>query len=401
MAKEKEKDDFTTDLIKSLNKEMGERIAYNLATDIDAPTIVKRWISTGSIQLDYLISNRRNGGVPEGRIIEFYGPPAIGKSHLALQITKNTQKMGGMVVYIDSENATNVELLGQLGVDVKKRFVYVEEKCTEDVFTIMEKAITRVKEIDKDVPVVIIWDSVAACSPKAELLGDYDKDTIGLQARTLAKGFRKITSTIGAERVTLICLNQMKSKIGVLYGDPDTTPGGQAIPFHASVRLKLTSGTQIKGTSEHNKDEVIGIKVIATSVKNKVASPRRKCEFEIHFGVGIKEAEEIFNHINRVGEIKSEDGMLISCGGNGTWKEFKVVGPDGKTLHSKKFYKAEFESHILNNDVYRPYIDELMDRAFIKRYDQPTMMSELEAEEELMNDAVKDRQNPVEGVTGA
>jgi recombination protein RecA len=156
MAKDKDKDDFTTDLIKSLNKEMGDRIAYNLATDIDAPTIVKRWISTGSIQLDYLISNRRNGGVPEGRIIEIYGPPAIGKSHLALQITKNTQRMGGMVIYIDSENATNVELLGQLGVDVKKRFVYVEEKCTEDVFTIMEKAIIRAKEIDKDVPVVIV-----------------------------------------------------------------------------------------------------------------------------------------------------------------------------------------------------------------------------------------------------
>jgi recombination protein RecA len=401
MAKDKDKDDFTTDLIKSLNKEMGDRIAYNLATDIDAPTIVKRWISTGSIQLDYLISNRRNGGVPEGRIIEIYGPPAIGKSHLALQITKNTQRMGGMVIYIDSENATNVELLGQLGVDVKKRFVYVEEKCTEDVFTIMEKAIIRAKEIDKDVPVVIVWDSVAACSPKAELLGEYDKETIGLQARSLAKGFRKITSTIGAERVTLICLNQMKTKIGVLYGDPDTTPGGQAIPFHASVRLKLTSGVQIKGTGEHNKDEVVGIKVIATSVKNKVASPRRKCEFEIHFGIGIKESEEIFNHINRVGEITTEEGLKVVCGGNGTWKEFKVTGPDGKALHSLKFYKADFESKLFNNSTYRPFIDELMDRAFIKRYDVPTIMSELEAEEDMMNESLHDRQNPVEGVTGA
>jgi len=207
------KDDFTTDLIKSLNKEMGDRVAYNLAVD-DAPTIVKRWIPTGSVYLDYLISNRRNGGIPEGRIIEIYGPPAIGKSHLALQISRNTQEMGGMVVYIDSENATSVELLGQLGIDVTKRFVYIEETCTENVFTIMERTIMKAREIEKNVPIVIVWDSVAACSPKAELMGDYDKDSIGLQARALAKGFRKITNTIGAEHVTLVCLNQMKTKIG-------------------------------------------------------------------------------------------------------------------------------------------------------------------------------------------
>ena len=162
----KNDEDFTQDLIKSLNKEAGERIAYNLATDLDAPTIVKRWISTGSIMLDYLISNRRNGGIPEGRIIEIYGQPSIGKSHLALQITRNAQAAGGMVIYIDSENATNVELLHQLGVDVTKRFVYVEETCTESVFMIMERAIMKAKEMNSDIPIVIVWDSVAACSPK-------------------------------------------------------------------------------------------------------------------------------------------------------------------------------------------------------------------------------------------
>lgn len=210
----KKDNDFTTDLIRALNKEMGDRIAYNLATDNDAPTIVKRWISTGSIYLDYIISNRRNGGIPEGRITEIFGAPALGKSHIALQISKSVQAMGGMVVLIDSENATNVELLGQLGVDVSRRFVYVEEKCTENVFKIMERTIMKARETEKDVPIVIIWDSVAATSPHAELMGDYDKDTIGLQARTLAKGFRKITNTIGSERITLVCLNQMKTKIG-------------------------------------------------------------------------------------------------------------------------------------------------------------------------------------------
>ena len=137
-------DDFTDDLIKSLNKSHGTRVAYNLALD-DSPTHVKRWISTGSRQLDYIISNRRGGGLPEGRIVEIFGPPSIGKSHIAIQIARSTQKMGGIVVYIDTENATSVENLGLLGVDVKKRFVYVDTHCTEEVLSIAEETILKAK----------------------------------------------------------------------------------------------------------------------------------------------------------------------------------------------------------------------------------------------------------------
>ena len=136
MAKKKKNnpatDDFTKDLIQSLNKEHGSKVAYNLAYDV-SPTHVKRWISTGCKQLDYIIANRENGGMPEGRIIEIFGPPSIGKSHLAIQIGRSTQQMGGIVVYIDTENATSVENLGLLGVDINKRFVYVDTHCTEEV----------------------------------------------------------------------------------------------------------------------------------------------------------------------------------------------------------------------------------------------------------------------------
>ncbi len=399
----KTNNDFTIDLIKSLNKEMGDRVAYNLAVD-DAPTIVKRWISTGSIYLDYIIANRRNGGIPEGRITEIFGPPAIGKSHLALQISKNVQAMGGIVVYIDSENATNIELLEQLGVDVTKRFVYVEEKCTERIFQVMERTIMKAREQEKDIPIVIIWDSVAASSPLAELHGDYDKDTIGLQARQLAKGFRKITSTIGSEKITLVCLNQMKTKIGVLYGDPDTTPGGSAIPFHASVRVKLTSGNQIKGKdkgrTDDTKDDVIAIKVIATTIKNKVSSPRRKADFEIHFGVGIEEHEQLLDEVNRVGQI-SKNGYLISCGGNGAWKEFSVADEKtGEVIHQKKFTKNMFKD-VLSNQVWRPFIDELLDIALIKNAARPTLESEVEAEEEMAAETTFNATHPVAGTTGA
>lgn len=219
-AAEKEPlNDFTADLIKSLNKERGNRVAYNLSTD-ESPTHVKRWISTGSKQLDYIIANRKDGGLPEGRIVEIFGPPSIGKSHIATQIARSTQQMGGIVVYIDTENATSIDNLRMLGVDISKRFVYVDTHCTEDVLSIAESTIIKAKAMDKDVPVTIIWDSVAATSPKAELVGDYDKESIGLQARAISKGMRKITGIIANEKVLMVCLNQIRTKVGVMYGDP-------------------------------------------------------------------------------------------------------------------------------------------------------------------------------------
>ena len=196
MPKKDVENDFTNDLIKSLNKEHGAKVAYNLAYDT-SPTHVNRWIKTGSRLLDYIIANRRNGGLPEGRIVEIFGPPSIGKSHIAIQVARSTQEMGGIVVYIDTENATSVENLSLLGVDIMKRFVYVDTHCTEEVLSIAESTILKAKAINKDVPLTIIWDSVAASSPKAELLGDYDKEPMGLQARAISKGMRKITGVIG------------------------------------------------------------------------------------------------------------------------------------------------------------------------------------------------------------
>jgi len=211
--------DFTADLITSLNRDHGSRIAYNLAVDT-SPTHVKNWISTGSRLLDYIIANRKNGGLPEGRIIEIFGPPSIGKSHIATQIARSTQQMGGIAVYIDTENATSVENLAALGVDVSKRFVYVDTHCTEEVFDVAEKTIIKAKSMQKNVPITIIWDSIAASSPKAELLGEYDQNTIGLQARTISKGMRKITGIIGDQNVLMVCLNQTRIKIGCV--SPET-----------------------------------------------------------------------------------------------------------------------------------------------------------------------------------
>lgn len=376
MAKRKypEQDDFTSELITSLNKEHGNKVAYNLAYD-DSPTHVNRWISTGSRQLDYIIANRAGGGLPEGRIVEIFGPPSIGKSHIAIQIAKSTQDMGGIVVYIDTENATSVENLSLLGVNISNRFVYVDTHCTEEVLSIAEATIMRAKAMDKDVPITIIWDSVAATSPKAELIGDYDKDSIGLQARAISKGMRKITGIIANQNVLMICLNQIRTKIGVMYGDPTTTPGGKAIPFHSSVRIKLGAGQQIT-----NKDkEVIGINVSAKTIKNKVAPPFRTVNFEIHFGVGIKEHEQMFDLLRKHGKTEWEN-KLIEMSGTGAWKKLTVFSQDtGEVLVEKKFYKADF-GEIVNDPEYGPYIEAMLEDALVRKSQQSV---DLESYEEV------------------
>ena len=352
-------EDFTADLIKSLNKERGTRVAYNLSTD-ESPTHVNRWISTGSQLLDYIVSNRRKGGLPEGRIVEIFGPPSIGKSHIATQIARSTQQMNGIVVYIDTENATSIENLNALGVDINKRFVYVDTHCTEEVLSIAESTILKAKAMQKDVPVTIIWDSVAASSPRAELVGDYDKESIGLQARAISKGMRKITGVIANENVLMVCLNQIRTKVGVMYGDPTTTPGGMAIPFHSSVRIKLGAGSPILDKDKHP----IGINVSAKTIKNKVTAPFRTTNFQIHFGIGIKEHEEVFDILRKHGP-ETIDDHVVEISGNGAWKHLNVATLDGEIVFEKKFYKADFYK-IMRGVETKPYVDALLERAMVK-----------------------------------
>jgi recombination protein RecA len=363
-------DDLTSDLIKALNKEFGVRVAYNLSED-EAPTVVKRWIDTGSIQLNYAIRNALGGGYPEGRIIEISGLPSSGKSHLAYHAAAVVQSMGGLVVYVDTENATPLDKLRHMGINVAKKFVYCDTHCTEEVFAIVESTINKAKQIvDKNIPILVIWDSVAATSPKAELDGDYDQNTVGLQARVISKGMRKITGVIGQNNVTFICINQLREKIGVMHGDPMTTPGGKAIPFHASLRIRLGSGSPIKDKAGN----IIGIHVTVSIKKNKVAAPFRKCEFDIHFGKGIVEHTFIFDECrswcdkNKVfadytdskGNVKKVE---IKISGTQAWKELLVSDAEtGEVLIEKKFYKDDF-GDLMKDEVFKPFIDKVIDAA--------------------------------------
>jgi len=362
-ASMKQHDDFSQELIRQLNKEHGSNIAFNLASD-DAPTEIKRWISTGSRQLDYVIGNRNGGGWAEGRIVEIQAQPGLGKSHLCFAAARSVQQMGGICVYVDTENATNIDNLADLGIDISKRFVFVQTACTEEILSVIESTITKARSMTKDVPVIVIWDSVSQSSPKAELEGDYDQNTIGLQARVLSKGMRKIANVISSQKVLLMLVSQQRTKIGVMYGDPTTTSGGMAIPYSASTRIKLTGGKQLE-----NKDgQVIGIQVTAKTIKNKVARPFRECTFEIHFGVGIKEHEQIFDFLREHCEKNGPamvNGHKVSVDGVSAWKTLSI-SKDGKSIVEKKFNKSNFDE-ILADKVYKPFLDGLMDEAYIMK----------------------------------
>lgn len=375
--------DITSSLIKSLNSEFGFRTAYNLGTEIEVPTNIKTWISTGCVVLDYIISNRRNGGLPGGRVIELAGPPSCGKSHIAYQAAAVTQKMGGIVVYIDTENATSVEKLNGMGINVKSRFVYVDQHCTEHIFTTIETVVKKAVSLTqskKDIPILVVWDSVANSSPKAELEGNYDDSTMALQARTIAKGMRKIVGFLGENNVTLLCINQLKHSMSMM-GDAWFTPGGKAIPFAASVRIRITSARSII------KDGMtIGINVNATIKKNKITYPDRKTSFDIMYGRGTDDTESIHNEIwtycknQKKLEGKKNHKPIIVKGnecnllGDGAWKEFTVIDQKtGEVFLEKKYQKNGFK-RLLDDETTGPILYEMLDRVMV--YDLETQVSE-------------------------
>lgn len=360
-------DDFTADLIKSLNKEAGEKIAYNLTID-EAPTNIKRWLHTGSYQLDYLIRNAAGGGYPEGRIIELQGPTSAGKSHVMYEAIKSVQRLGGIAVYIDTENATDIVNLANVGINVKDKFVFIQKTIIEEIFAVIESVILKARAMSKDVPVLVVWDSVAQSSPKAEIEGDYDQNTIGLAARVLGKGIRKIANLIGNNNVTLMLVNQQREKIGVMFGDPTTTPGGRAIPYACSLRLVLGEPRQLKKLI-NGTEQVYGVLVYCKTIKNKVARPWRKIEFEIHFGKGLVEDEqlmtELIQYCKKGGKPIAPDGCWVEFSEGGSWKYFKVTDPDGVLIHDVSFHREEFKEKIITQKQFWPYIRAAMDATFI------------------------------------
>ena len=297
------------------------------AVDVDA-------VSTGSLGLDIALGI---GGLPRGRIIEIYGPESSGKTTLTLHIIAEAQKAGGTCAFIDAEHALDPSYAAKLGVDVDN--LLISQPDTGEQALEIADTLVRSGAID-----ILVVDSVAALVPKAELEGDMVEAHMGLQARLMSQALRKLTASISRTRCMVVFINQIRQKIGVMFGNPETTTGGNALKFYASVRMDIRRIGQIK-----DGEEPIGARTKATVVKNKVAPPFKKCEFDILFNEGI----------NRLGEVIDLGVETNFLKRSGTWISY------GETRLGQGREKAR--DFLRENPTLAKEIEELLTASVLKR----------------------------------
>ena len=281
------------------------------AVDVDV-------IPTGSISLDMALGV---GGVPRGRVIEIYGPEGGGKTSLSLHILAEAQKQGGVGAFVDAEHALDPDWAKKIGVDIENLLIS-QPDSGEQALQIIE-TLVRSGEVD-----VIVVDSVAALVPQAEIAGEMGEFQIGLQARLMSQALRKLSGIISKTKTIVIFLNQTRMKIGVMWGNPETTSGGLALKFYASVRIDLRRIAQIK-----HGDEIIGSRIKAKIVKNKVAAPFKTTEFDIYYNEGISKFADLLNTGLKLGVIKKA----------GSWLQFEETKLGQGLEASKTFLKENPE----------------------------------------------------------
>jgi recombination protein RecA len=278
-------------------------------TDVDA-------IPTGCLSLDVAFGI---GGVPRGRVIEIYGPESSGKTTLAQHIVAETQKLGGIAAFVDAEHALDPDYAAKIGVNIKELLIS-QPDSGEQALEIVE-TLVRSNAVD-----VVVVDSVAALVPQKEIEGDMGDSHMGLQARLMSQALRKLTGSIARTNTVVIFINQIRNKIGVFFGNPETTTGGNALKFYASVRVEIRRAAQIK-----QGENIIGNRVKVKIVKNKVAAPFRTCEFDIMYNEGISLSGDML-------DAGVEYGVIVKSGNTYTFKDTKLgTGRE----NAKKFLKDD------------------------------------------------------------
>ena len=358
------RDELAGVLADTINKNFKDmKVAYFLDGTDTTPTDIKEFISTGSTMLDLAISNRPDGGIAVGRITELNGLESSGKSLIGAHILAETQKKGGVAVYIDTETAVSTEFLEAIGLDVES-MLYLHLETVEDIFSAIEEIVAKVRESDKDRLVTILVDSLAAATTKVELEAEYDKEGWApSKAIILSKAMRKITQMIGRQKIALVFTNQLRQKLGVMFGDPWTTSGGKALPFHASTRIRLKNIGQIKD----KKNNTIGMKMKAQVIKNRLGPPMRHADFELYFETGID------NEGSWLQMMKAH--KLVKQGG--AW--YTMNDHKGKEI---KFQSKDWADY-LQDEEFRQHCYELICDKVVLKYEKNFGIDDVVVEEEL------------------
>lgn len=322
MAKKQVEDNKTRQVnltVKELQEKYGEGAIMRLG---EVKKVNVDVISTGSISLDLALGV---GGIPRGRVIEVYGPESSGKTTLALHAVAELQKMGGIAAYVDAEHALDPEYAKKIGVKIDQLLIS-QPDTGEQALDIVE---SLVKSGGVD---LIVVDSVAALTPRAEIEGEMDQQHIGGQARLMSHALRKLTAIVAKANTTVLFINQIRQKIGILFGNPETTPGGLALKFYSSVRMEVRRAAQIQSG-----EKIVGNRVKVKVVKNKVAPPFRTCEFDILYNEGISKYADIVN-------TGVKYGIVAKAGSWFNYGEQKLgQGIDGSRLFLKENPKVERE----------------------------------------------------------
>lgn len=296
--------------VEQIEKQFGKGSIMKLG---EASRVAVQTISTGSLSLDIALG----GGMPKGRIIEIYGPESSGKTTLAYHVVSEAQKKGGLAAFIDAEHALDPEYAKNIGVDIEK--LLISQPDTGEQALEIAETLVRSNAID-----VLVVDSVAALVPRAEIEGEMGDSHMGLQARLMSQALRKLTGAISKSNTTVIFINQIRMKIGVMFGNPETTTGGNALKFYASVRADIRRIEQIK-----DGDEVIGNKVRVKIVKNKVAPPFKSAEFDIMYNEGISKSGDVL-------DLAVKEGFILK---SGSWYEYSEAKIGQGREAAKQFLK--------------------------------------------------------------
>lgn len=364
---------LSNDLVDSLNKSFkGVVPPAQLLSNSDIDSEVKSWHHTGLDVLDLAISNRVNGGWPSGKIIELMGMEGSGKSLLANYALGSTQKVGGLAILIDTEAAASPKYMRAIGVDLDS-LVYIQMEALENIFDTIERTVTKVRQSDKEIPVTIVVDSIMGASTLDEMESDYSKDGYNTsKSIILGKAMRKITNLIAREDICLIFTNQLRSKMGVTFGNRYTTSGGFAVGFHSSVRVMLKKRGKITIEDKGTKEKIaMGISVIAEVVKNRLGPPLRKVAFDVYFNSGI-------DNYGSWRQLMQDKKLIKTAGG---WlkikdipKKFKsLINPDtGEekelTDGTWSFRKDEFAPVLEHNPEFREYLYNIICDSYIVEY---------------------------------